>query len=318
MGSKWMNLRLTSWSKDNFPRSKSDLFSIFIDRNIELSSANGFVAMITMQSWMFLPFFETFRTFLVDEFTIVTMAHLGARAFDTISGEVVSTTAFILKIKRDVEFKGAYLRLIDGQSEAEKNQMALSAISRHDPIWLFKASALDFQMIPTNPIAYWLSDDFRKTYNSSIPLGDIAKPCQGMATANNERFLRRWWETAIFDCNFSSRDAEEAKASNKSWFPYNKGGAYRKWYGNGEHVVLWKNNGEAIKSFSRAVIRNENYYFKPGLSWTAAGGSTFAIRMTPSGYLFDVKGSTCFSSEVSSNGYSVCFLVNTSLSFSMY
>ena len=316
MGSKWMNPRLSAWGRDNFPRSKSDLFSIFIDRNIEFSRANGFVAMITMQSWMFLPYFEEFRTYLVAEFMIETMAHLGARAFDTISGEVVSTTAFVLKIRREADFRGTYLRLIDGQSEAEKNQIALSAISSHDSKSLFRASAIDFQMIPTNPIAYWLSDNFRKTYTSSILLGDIAKPCQGMATADNDRFLRKWWETTISKFNRSAHDAEEAKASNKTWFPYNKGGAFRKWYGNGEHVVLWKNNGEAIKAFSRAVIRNENYYFKSGLSWTAAGGSTFAIRMTPPGYLFDVKGSTCFSSEVSTQwllGLLSCKYVSTLL-----
>ena len=158
MGGKGMNGRLGKWAKDNYPNSKSDLFAMFIERNLDLAQKQGTVAMITMQSWMFLSSFEKLRSRLLAQDTLLSIAHLGARAFDSIGGEVVSTTAFVLENQNRPEYKGGYLRLIDGNSEAEKETAIREAIKNPDCGWFYRTSAADFKKIPGSPIAYWVSE----------------------------------------------------------------------------------------------------------------------------------------------------------------
>ncbi len=296
MGGKGMNEALGKFAKTNYPDSKSDLFAMFIERNFDLVVRKGCVGMITMQSWMFLSSYEGLRKKMLENDTILSMAHLGARGFDSIGGEVVQTTAFVIEREHRTDHKGDYLRLIVGGSETEKQNDFKN--NRFGGKLKFTASAEDFGKIPGSPIAYWLSYSFLQSYAQATLLGEVAKPCQGMATADNERFLREWWEVQYRTQCFGAKNAEEARSSKCKWFPYNKGGTFRKWYGNGEFVVDWENDGERIKDFSRSVVRNEEYYFQEGLSWTAAGGDTFAIRKTPVGFLFDVKGSSCFSNTL--------------------
>lgn len=300
MGGKGMNGRLGVWAKDNYPNSKSDLFAMFIERNLELVNAHGLVAMITMQSWMFLSSFEFLRAQLTAQNTILSMAHLGARAFDSIGGEVVSTTAFVLESAGHPEFKGDYLRLVDGKSEEEKSQSLLEAVRNPQCGWFFRASAADFKKIPGSPIAYWVSEQLRSTFGRGDNLLNIVGPRVGLQTGCNDIFLREWHEVSIENVGFNMPSRTEAKKGHLRWFPYNKGGDWRKWYGNTEYVVDWFEDGERIRNFKdengkvRSRPQNTNFYFHEGITWADITTKSFAARYAPAGFIFDVKGSSGF------------------------
>ena len=192
MGSKGMNGRLVSWAKDNYPESKADLYSMFMERALSLSEVGGVAAMITMQSWMFLSSYTKFRKVILNQNTIRSMAHLGTRAFDSIGGEVVSTTAFVIQNTNSPLFQGAFLRLTEGKSEAEKQALFKSILENRHGIHHASSSALS--KIPSLTIAYWLSDNLRRSFEEDAPLTDLAKPKLGMRTGDNERFIRLWHE----------------------------------------------------------------------------------------------------------------------------
>ena len=310
MGRKGMNLRLKSFVKDKYSNSKSDLFAMFIERNLDLAQKRGAVAMITMQSWMFLSSFEKLRARLLARDTILSMAHLGARAFDSIGGEVVSTTAFVLGNRKEPDLKGGYLRLVDGNSEAEKQTAILKAIKNPNCGWFFSASAVDFKKIPGSPIAYWLSPDFLKVFANGVPMQKYAVPRQGFATGNNDKFLRQWHEVALHNIRFGANGAEDARDSGCRWFPCNKGGQYRKWYGNNNFVADWMYDGVEMRAFSGSVIRNPNYYFKEGITWSTISSSSLSMRYSPKGFIFETKGSVCF--PLNGNPYQIPLaLMNT-------
>ncbi|WP_157817815.1 BREX-1 system adenine-specific DNA-methyltransferase PglX [Candidatus Thiodictyon syntrophicum] len=295
MGGKGMNAALKDYAKNVFPDSKSDLFSMFIERGFDWCRSCGFNSMVTMQSWMFLSSFEAMREKILQRRTVVTMAHLGARAFGEISGEVVQTTAFSLQICHFNGFKPVFFRLVDGQEE--KKAMALRAgQNRFD-----NAIQDDFKIIPGSPVAYWVSEKLKQSFASYPALSDIGKPRQGLATMDNERFLRLWHECSISNTLFDAISAEEAFSSRRRWFPCQKGGAFRKWYGNHEYLVDWEDNGERIKalavarygSASKRVV-NEALYFKPGITWSTISGGLFSMRYVPAGFIFETKGAMCF------------------------
>ena len=303
MGGKNMNPSLAEFAKKNYPNTKSDLFAMFMERGFELTVKNGYSAMVTMQSWMFLSSYEKLRKEISERACIASMAHLGARAFDSIGGEVVQSTAFVLKNKYTQDFKGSFLRLVDGKSEAEKQADFKLALKTQSKDSFFKASTEDFKKIPGSPIAYWVSERVREIFKNSRPLSAVCKPAQGLATADNGRFLREWFEVGINKVGFGFKDRESAQRSGLKWFPYNKGGSFRKWYGNNEYFVNWEDDGEEMRNFTdadgkvRSVIRNDFFYFKEGITWTFISSSNFGLRYTPTGFLFDVAGSSCFPSE---------------------
>lgn len=300
MGGKGMNGRLGAWAKDNYPDSKSDLFAMFMERNLELALEHGAVAMITMQSWMFLSSFESLRSLILGKHTILSMAHLGARAFDSIGGEVVSTTTFVLENAHKPNHKGEYLRLVGGNSEAEKANAICEAIQNPACGWFFRASAADFAKIPGSPVAYWVSERMRESFTENLSLSDVADARQGLATADNNRFLRQWFEVTCAAIYFDAASCLESQTSEKKWFPYNKGGEFRKWYGNQDHVVNWKNDGEEIKNFYdqfgklRSRPQNTDYYFKQSATWGLITSSEFSCRYKNKGHIFDVAGMSAF------------------------
>lgn len=294
MGGKGMIGRLGAWAKDNYPNSKSDLFAMFIERNLDLAQKHGAVAMITMQSWMFLSSFETMRARLLGQNTLLSMAHLGARAFDSIGGEVVSTTAFVLENADRLDYRGGYLRLVAGNSEAEKNDAIREAVKNPDCGWFYRASAADFKKIPGSPIAYWVSDKEVTSYASNQLLGDVCHPRKGLDTGENDKFLRLWHEVTISSSCFNNSD------HSKVWFPYNKGGQFRRWYGNREYLINWNDDGFEIKqrlswASKKPTIRNASFYFQEGFTWTTVSFSGLSARYSPPGALFDNGGCTIFS-----------------------
>ena len=294
MGGKGMNGRLGAWAKDNYPDSKSDLFAMFIERNLDLAQKQGSVAMITMQSWMFLSSFEKLRLRLLGQDTILSMAHLGARAFDSIGGEVVSTTAFVLENNHHLEYKGGYLRLIDGNSEAEKKAEILEAIKNPDCGWFHRASASDFKKIPGSPIAYWASESVKTIFTNCKPLGSIGKTGKGSDTGKNDAFIRNWFEVSIDKLELNCTSTLGTFNSPKKFYPTHKGGGYRKWFGNRLDVVNWQNDGESIRAIPGSTIRNHKYYFKPCISWGKITSTKLSVREVPFGSISDDAGPSAF------------------------
>ncbi len=311
LGSKGMNPRLGDWLKSNYSETKSaksDLFAIFIERCVEFTVARGQVAMITMQSWMFLSSYEKLRNKLLATTSIVTMAHLGARAFDSIGGDVVSTTSFVLSHSSIEDAKGVYFRLVDGGSENEKSSMLGEAIRdpRHD--LRYAAAKAGFQRIPSSPVAYWVTPRTLELFDECPPLGDLADARVGLLTSDNDRFLRYVWEVSESRVCDDATSSEEADASGKRWFPHNKGGASRKWAGNQEFLVNWESNGREIKELvvekypylngdPNFVVHDDGYYFRPAVSWSEIGSGGNAFRFFPSGYTFNIKGMCAFDGE---------------------
>jgi type II restriction/modification system DNA methylase subunit YeeA len=309
LGSKGMNGHLSVFAKENYPDSKSDLFAMFMERTLSLSIKHGMMAMINMQSWMFLSSYENLRGKLLTHSTILAMAHLGERGFDTIGGAVVSTTAFVIQNAHHVSFKGDYARLVDGNSEAEKAAQMREAIQSSDCDWFFRASAEDFVKIPGSPVVYWASSN---TFNAfqEARLGDQAFPRKGLDTGDNERFIRFWFEPEEMALGLSSENAVEAVNSLRSWFPINRGGGFRKWFGNHESVIHWHNNGELIKLAKdatgkvRANLRSEKFYFSESITWGAITSASFSARYCPNGGLFGAGGYSVFGDRLNNQlGY---------------
>ncbi|WP_336148145.1 BREX-1 system adenine-specific DNA-methyltransferase PglX [Acinetobacter soli] len=280
MGGKGMNTALKDFAKKKFPDSKSDLFAMFIERGFVWCKDSGFNSMVTMQSWMFLSSYEAMREKLLQDRTIQTMAHLGARAFPEISGEVVQTTAFVMQGQHINGFKPVFFRLVDIGQDQKESELR-SGLNRFD-----STIQNDFKKIPGSPVAYWVSEKVREVFEISPSMKEIGDGRQGLSTGDNLKFIRSWSEINWdhIGLNLPSRDA--AKLSLKKWFPHNKGGEYRKWYGNHEFVINWFNDGEELNNFKpKSVIRNPNYYFKPAITWSDVTSSSNGFRFCPAGFI---------------------------------
>lgn len=289
-----MNTKLADYVKTNYPDSKSDLFAVFIERCVQMTKPNGYTAMITQHAFMFLSSYEKLRGKLLHT-DFINMAHLGARAFEEIGGEVVQTTSFVMRKSHTKEYKGTYARLVDYNSQQEKENAFLA---KND---LYTAQQENFSKIPGSPIAYWVSENVLDTFRNPT-IGYLAKPRQGMATTNNNLFLRLWYEIKNTDLYLYAADKNEALSSGKKWFPYNKGGEFRKWFGNNDFVVDWYNDGEAIKKYligkNPNIPRSESLYFKKCFSWSLISSGSAAFRFKPQGNIFDIAGMSCFSEEI--------------------
>ena len=293
MGSSSFNPFMSKWMKKHYPDSCKDLCTAFIERGYTLARDSGYAAMVTMQSWMFLGSFEKMRQSIIDEKTILTMAHLGPRAFDAIGGEVVSVTTDVL-YNGKAPMKGAYARLVDINGSEPKREKLLEAI--HNPTcgWFYRADATTFHDIPGSPIAYWASDAIRSAFVNGTPLKSIGSPRVGLQTGENARFVRCWWEPSSSASNYSCASPEKALESGSKWFPYNKGGDYRKWYGNNDYVIDWQDSGRNIREFKGSVIRNPDTYFNPSITWSKISSGSIAFRYKPAGHIYDVAGTSIF------------------------
>ena len=240
MGGGNMNATLSKYVKDEYEEGKADLFSVFMLLSIDRLLPNGKYGMINMQSWMFLSSFEKLRTRLLKENRIDNMLHLGPRTFDELSGEVVQNTAFVVTKGQANVCKGAYYRLVEGRNCSDKEQLFLNHINSSQEgqkICYNNISQNDFTKIPGSPIGYWVSDKVKEIFTSNLALSAVASPCVGLQTADNARFLRLWSEVDQSRIGFGFADAASAARSQKKWFPCNKGGGQRKWYGNQTEVI---------------------------------------------------------------------------------
>ena len=291
--------KVIDYVKKNYAEYKQDLYSVFIKRCNEFVKKNGYQAMITQHGWMFLSSFESMRA-QVSSNRIVNMAHLGPRAFEEIGGEVVQTVSFILNRNKIKNYKGTYCRLVEPNSQDGKMDMFVSGKNR------YYVSQDSFNIIPGNPIAYWANSSVLLAYKEGKPLSKVAEPKQGLKTGDNDTFLRLWHEIDI--TRFSVFEGDGAK-----WFPCNKGGEYRRWYGNNDYVIDWENDGYKLKNFrhpdGRLKSRPQNlqYMKKEGLTYTNISSGNLGIRYSPEGFLFDAAGSMIFT-EKSRLYYILAFL----------
>ncbi|MFT6401502.1 MAG: type II restriction/modification system DNA methylase subunit YeeA [Pseudohongiellaceae bacterium] len=297
MGGKGMNTRLAKWAKDNYPDSKADLYAMFMERAFALTNKKGFMAMINMHSWMFISRYEALRDKMLSSGSIITMAHLGERAFDSIGGAVVSTTAFVLNRQYNPERKGVFLRLVEGKNEAEKSRLAMDASSSRSKNF-YVASRNDFATFPGSPVAYWASSKFLEAYRKGEQLGSIAQTAVGLFTCDNDRFLRSWYEVDYAEISYSTEDISETTAK---YYPYNKGGGFRKWYGLNELVVFFQNKGIEIREHRKNSgqswsLPGEKHYFQEGVTWSGLTSDTNSFRWSEKGFVFESnKGQMLFS-----------------------
>lgn len=248
--------------------------------------------MINQDSWMFTVSYEEYRRdLLASEIHIDSLIHLGPHAFAEIGGEKVKSVTFVIGKNRSIS-KGAYISVYDYKYHYEKEQYSLEAIRNHACGWFYEASQDSFVHIEGEPISFWGTEKIYATYTRNRSLSAVANPCVGLQTADNDRFLRIWFEVDSKRCCLNAENAALAARSQKKWFPYNKGGAKRRWYGNQELIVNWENDGQELRSFKGAVIRNPSYYFKPCISWGLISGPLF--RYYPNGFIYDVQGMSCF------------------------
>ncbi|EAO1507644.1 BREX-1 system adenine-specific DNA-methyltransferase PglX [Salmonella enterica subsp. enterica serovar Bere] len=298
MGGKGMNSELKEFAKNNFPDSKADLFAMFMQNAFSLLKENGFNAQVNMQSWMFLSSYEALRNWLLDNKTFITMAHLGARAFGQISGEVVQTTAWVIKNQHSERYQPVFFRLIDGREEVKKSDLLLRK-NIFD-----KFTQHDFKNIPGMPIAYWIDLLSLLSFRHHKKLGEKIALKAGMSTGDNIKFQRYWYEVSIKKTLITNKESNtKIDIHNIKWFPCSSGGEYRKWYGNNEIVVNWENNGYEIRNFkfengkTRSAVRNDEYYFREGITWSKISQDNFCVRYRPKGFVFDDTGRCGFSNN---------------------
>lgn len=290
MGGKGFSSKLKTYVEKNYKDSKSDLFAVFIERCNEFTKKNCYTSMITMQSWMFLSSFETLRKNIIEKTEIKCLNHLGTRAFSEIGGEVVSTVAWITK-KISPKNEGIYIRLVDYNNAELKEQEFFNNAN------YFQVKQKDFEKIPGSPIAYWVSDKVREIFEKNQKLGDISQPRKGNSTSDNNRFLKLWYEVEKKNIKLNSINLKKDSIEWK-WFPYNKGGSFRKYYGNNEYLINWKNDAEEIRKIPTAVIANYDYFTKEGLTWSTVSSSNFSVRDFKEGFIFDNGGCCIFSEKI--------------------
>jgi type II restriction/modification system DNA methylase subunit YeeA len=295
MGNKSMGSDLAAFAKDTYPLSKSDLYAMFLERSVELTLTSGYSALVAMQSWMFLSTYGNLRESIFAGGTITALAHLGRGAFDTISGEIVQTAAVVLERGARPKQRGVFLDVTSGRDESEKSASLKSMVTDPESQGRHEVAVLDISKVPGKPVAYWLSVAARDLFTKYAPLGDALHITGGMTTGDNERFLRRWFEVSQNRSCHWARSASEAVASRRRWFPYNKGGGARSWFGNRDYYVNWEGDGREILSTGRATPRSRGRYFQESLTYSATGSSSLSIRYSDPGFIFDAKGSSCFS-----------------------
>lgn len=318
MGSSSFNPFMSKWVKKNYPDVKSDLCTCFIERGFSLAGDRGYAAMVTMQSWMFLGSFEKMRSSIIEGKTIVSMAHLGPRAFDAIGGEVVNVTADVIYNGR-AACEGAYVRLVDTNGSEAKRLKLLEAIKNPDCGWFFRRDAHTFKQIPGTPIAYWASDGLMDSFVLMKALATYGRASKGIITGDNDYSLRLWWECADSKIDFKSSSLSDAMTGGKEWFPCNKGGTFRKWYGNHDYVINWINNGLNVFQHAKDTGHHSQDYddalkFKPNITWSIIGSGAPSFRYREK-ELSEQSGTSFYPSSASGLFVLACLNSSSALGF---
>ena len=301
MGGKGMNGKLTDFAKEAYPDTKYDLFSMFLERGRSLIGRNCLYAFLTIQNWMFLGSFEKMRTTILSADSITSLAQIGFNSFPELNSKYALAAATIIK-KGAVGVTGEFVDLNSAPQSANKELVFKEKRVNRD---FYSVTAAEFTRIPGTPIAYWASENTRLAFKSAGRLKEIGDTRQGMATSDNGRFLRAWFEVKKSSTNFDAESHKAAESSGKKWFPYNKGGDFRKWYGNSEFVINWADGGKEVIDYAASLygshtrtIKSMSEYFKPCISWSKIS-LVLSMRLYPPGYIFDVAGCCVFFGESS-------------------
>lgn len=302
MGGKGMNTRLATWLKENYEEVKSDLFSSFVVRCASLGNEGAHIGIMSPNVWMYISAHEKLRRFITERKALASLVELPLSGF---KGATVQICAFSYINRYLPNLNGGFIRLVDFKGgDEEMSLRTREAVSNNSCGWFFRASSIDFSLLPGNPIAYWISDKFREIFQISIPLAKISQPRLGMTTGDNARFLRQWYEVSNQTIGFGYTNAQSAELADRKWFPYNKGGDFRLWYGNNDYVVNWANNGKEIIGYNTELygsptrnVRSIKDYFKESITWSFISSSKFGVRYSRPGSLFDVGGSSIFPSS---------------------
>ncbi|MDY4948285.1 MAG: BREX-1 system adenine-specific DNA-methyltransferase PglX [Clostridium cadaveris] len=300
MGIRGLNDKLSSYLCENYPVSKYDMFSVYMEVCKKLAKENSFYSMITPHSWMFLSSFTALREKLIKEGNFINMIHLGARAFEENVGTIVQNVAFIFRNGNVSSYKTKIIDLTKEENSREKEKKLISIKKDKTSSNVYIGDLKILMETQTKSIAYWISDNVIKLFSELPPLSSITKPRQGIATSDNKRFLKNWFEVERDKIKFDALSKEDAMISEKKWFPYNKGGDYRKWYGNNEYVINWEKDGKEVKEYASKLyksysrtIKNEDFFFRKCLTYTFIS-EDMGVRYCPNGFIFDVAGSSVF------------------------
>lgn len=339
MGASGMGAKLSKYVKEYYKNTKADMFSVFIDKCNDMTKSNAIYAMITQPSVLFLSSFLKLRTEIIRDESILSLLHMGRGIF----GIDFGSTSFVIRKSKLVQYNGSYFKLHEKTFQyisaddigkiylnAKENKEYSFDFSRYDTQKpelnslentigaikiAYNMNQSQFEKIPGSPLAYWISKTILKDFEIGKELKLLGDTRQGMATSDNNRFLRLWHEVAYDRIAFGCKDAEDAKAVHKKWYPYNKGGDYRKWYGNMEYVINYENDGYEVKEYATSLyktptrtIKSISEYFKPCISWSKISAGNIAFRLYPSGFIFDVAGCCIFYKEYENLMYDFGFL----------
>ena len=308
MGNSRMNGILKEYIDKNYSDVKSDLFAVFFIKCGEITKRKGYLGFMSPFVWMFIKSYEELRKIFIEGKTISSLVQLEYSGFEDAT---VPICTFVLQ-NSYTDKKGEYIKLSDFKGAKNQPIKTLEAVKNPNCNWRFQAKQKDFEKIPGSPIAYWVSDKVREIFEKNQKLGDIGEAKQGLATADNNRFLRLWNEVNYNKIGYNMSNSQEALESRKKWFPCNKGGSFRKWYGNQEIIVNWEKDGFELKDFKNSVIRNPSYYFKEALTWSTISSSDCSFRYSPIGNIFETKGSNYFVKDYK-NFYYLFGLLNTKI-----
>ncbi|GGJ91375.1 class I SAM-dependent DNA methyltransferase [Lentibacillus kapialis] len=297
MGRGGMEKELLNYASENFPLTKNDLSTIFMEKCSVYTKDSGYYTLINIPTWMNLSSYEEYRKRIISNETLINMVHLGRGIF----GSDFGTVSFVFKKRLIKNFIGVYLKLFEKKSHVESNKVKQALFHKRHNVYYNKQD--HFFAIQGCPIAYSATDSIIKIYKNENKLGEIAKPRQGLATGSNNRFVRYWYEVNCLKIGFNYQDRKLTEKSSEKWFPYNKGGNYRKYYGNNYYIVNWINDGEEIRNFKningklKSRPQNMNYYFKEAVSWSKVTIGGFSTRFIPNGFIFDVAGCSIFADK---------------------
>ena len=304
MGSNSFNPFMSKWMKKHYPNSCKDLCTAFIERELSMQQQDGYSGMITSDTCMYLSSFERLRNEIINDATIISL--IDTRGTNAHPDVFDANTGWVITKSRKPGFKGAYFKL--NQRIGEKADALLEAIQNPDCGWFYRADSERFHDIPGAPIAYWTSEASRNAFRQDLALSKVSALKQGMKTADNDRFLRLWFEPS-YEKTGCAQVGSTSRNGGTYWTPYLKGGEYRKWYGNYEYVLNWSEDGAELRRSKKAVLRNIAHSFKPGLNWTVISSGRLALRATPAGFMFDGTGSAIFPNHAETGFAIIAFLI---------
>ena len=313
MGNKYLNPLLKEYLKKHYKGFEKDLFSAFMIRDLDFTKESGQLGFMSPFVWMFISSYEELRTHFIDNATLTSLIQLEYSGFD---GATVPICTFTLAKAHIPNYTGSYIKLSDFKGHENQAPKTLEAIKNPDCGWFYNAEPDDFKKISGSPVAYWVSDKVRDAFTSDMSFEEFGTPRQGLGTGNNARFTRCWFEVCIDDIFFDAKNNKEALESKRKWFPYTKGGGFRKWFGNELDVVNWEHDGseikEALKGMNPNIPRSEEHYFKEGITWGLITSAEFSARYSKHGAIFDVGGSKAMPSK--QNIYPALGLLNSKMS----